>query len=80
MLLYQRWFAGVAAGLAWTESGGDVESSTSTPIDEMPEAIAAAELYLVRRGGATPGDPGTGAAMAAVDGAFNSTTENVTEP
>lgn len=42
------------------------------------QAIAAAELYLVRRGGATPGDPGTGAAMAAVDGNFNSTTENVT--
>jgi hypothetical protein len=42
------------------------------------QAIAAAELYLVRRGGATPGDPGTGAAMAAADGAFNSTIENVT--
>ncbi len=42
------------------------------------QAIAAAELYLVRQGGATPGDPGTGATMAAVDGSFNSTIENVT--
>ena len=42
------------------------------------QAIAAAELYLVRQGGPTPGDPGTGTAMAAADGTFNSTVENVT--
>jgi len=44
------------------------------------QAIAAAELYLVRQGGPTPGDPGTGTAMAmaAADGNFNSTVENVT--
>jgi hypothetical protein len=42
------------------------------------QAISAAELFLVRQGGATPGDPGTGMAMAASDGSFNSTVENVT--
>lgn len=42
------------------------------------QAIAAAELFLVRQGGPTPGDPGTGAAMAPVDGSFNSTVESVT--
>ncbi len=42
------------------------------------QAIAAAEVYLVRRGGPTPGDPGTGTAMAPADGSFNSTVENVT--
>jgi hypothetical protein len=42
------------------------------------QAIAAAEVYLVRQGGPTPGDPGTGTAMAAADGSFNSTVENVT--
>jgi hypothetical protein len=42
------------------------------------QAIAAAEVYLVRQGGPTPGDPGTGTAMAAVDGSFNSSVENVT--
>lgn len=42
------------------------------------QAIAAAELFLVRRGGVTPGDPGTGTAMAAVDGGFNASVESVT--
>jgi len=42
------------------------------------QAIATAEVYLVRQGGPTPGDPGTGTAMAAADGSFNSTVENVT--
>lgn len=42
------------------------------------QAIVAAELYLVRQGGPTPGDPGTGTAMAATDGSFNSSVENVT--
>ena len=41
------------------------------------QAINAAEYYLVRHGGATPGNPGTGTAMAASDGTFNSTVENV---
>lgn len=42
------------------------------------QAIAAAELFLVRQGGATPGSPGAGTAMAASDGSFNASIENVT--
>jgi hypothetical protein len=41
------------------------------------QAINAAEYFLVRYGGATPGDPGTGTAMAPSDGTFNATIENV---
>ena len=41
------------------------------------QTIAGAEAYLVAQGAVPVGDPGTGAAMTAVDGNFNSTTENV---
>ncbi|MCB0254846.1 MAG: hypothetical protein KDI55_14080 [Anaerolineae bacterium] len=41
------------------------------------QSITAAEYFVVRPGGATPGDPGTGTPMTAVDGTFNSTIENV---
>ena len=36
------------------------------------QAVAGAETYLVAQGAAPVGDPGTGAAMTAVDGTFNS--------
>lgn len=42
------------------------------------QPIAAAEYFVVRPGDATTGDPGTGTALAAADGTFNSTIENVT--
>ncbi|MCO5247153.1 MAG: hypothetical protein M9927_25595 [Anaerolineae bacterium] len=41
------------------------------------QPVAAAEYYVVRPGDAPPGDPGTGTPMAAADGTFNSTIENV---
>ena len=41
------------------------------------QPVVAAEYFVVRPGDATPGEPGTGTPMAAVDGTFNSTIENV---
>ncbi len=69
----------VAASLASLPSGNPL--TVTAQINDTQngnQAIAAAELYLVRQGGPTPGDPGTGTAMAAADGSFNSTIENVT--
>jgi carboxypeptidase T len=69
----------VVAGPASVPSG-DTLTVTAQINDTQNgnQAIAAAEVYLVRQGGPTPGDPGTGTAMAAADGSFNSTIENVT--
>lgn len=69
----------VAASLA-SLPAGDPLTVTAQINDTQSgnRAIAAAEVYLVRQGGATPGEPGTGTAMVAVDGSFNTNTENVT--
>ncbi len=69
----------VAASPASLPSGGSLTVSAQiNDTQNGSQAIAAAELYLVRQGGPTPGDPGTGTAMAAVDGSFNSAIEQVT--
>ena len=69
----------MAAGLASLPAGDPLTISAQiNDTQNGSQAIAAAEVYLVRQGGATPGDPGAGAAMAAADGSFNSTIENVT--
>jgi len=69
----------VAAGPASVPSGNALTVTAQiNDTQNGSQAIAAAELYLVRQGGPTPGDPGTGTAMAAADGSFNSTIENVT--
>lgn len=41
------------------------------------QTITGAEVFLVRQGGPTPGDPGYGTAMTPSDGTFNSTIEAV---
>lgn len=70
---------GVAAAPASVPSGNALTVTAQiNDTQNGSQAIAAAELYLVRQGGPTPGDPGAGMAMAAVDGSFNSTVENVT--
>ncbi|HNU05404.1 MAG TPA: M14 family zinc carboxypeptidase [Anaerolineae bacterium] len=69
----------VAASPASLPSGGAL--TVTAQINDTQngnQAIAAAELFLVRQGGPTPGDPGTGTAMAAVDGNFNAAIESVT--
>jgi hypothetical protein len=69
----------VAAGPASLPSGDPLTVTAQiNDTQNGSQAIAGAEVYLVRQGGPTPGDPGTGTAMAAADGNFNSTIENVT--
>lgn len=41
------------------------------------QAVAGAEYYVAPIGGGVPGEPGTGAVMAASDGSFNSPVEDV---
>ena len=69
----------VAASPASLPSGGALTVTAQiNDTQNGSQAIAAAELYLVRQGGPTPDDPGAGTPMAAADGSFNSTVENVT--
>ncbi|MEZ4766848.1 MAG: M14 family zinc carboxypeptidase [Caldilineales bacterium] len=68
----------VAANPASVASGAPVNLTAQiNDTQNGNQPIAAAEYYVVRPGDAPPGDPGTGTPMAAADGTFNSTVENV---
>lgn len=79
---YQRVFGpdarSVAVSPGSVASGGSL--SLTAQINDTQngnQAITAAEYFVVLPGSTPPGAPGSGTAMTAVDGTFNSPTENV---
>lgn len=80
---YQRVFGPDARNLAATPtrviSGNNFQLTAQiNDTQNGNQPIAGAEYFVVAQGAAPVGDPGTGSAMTAADGTFNSATENVT--